>query len=321
MDFSEEPGLTDVNSLISSIEMIYGKNYFIEYNKTLGIFNIHLYFNEIVIKNSYNSQHNIKDLFVVIKFSLNRGSYELSSDLTGYRTFLTKNEAAVSYLHSHLSSCGNFCLGHGPLDKFMEKHGCSLILSNDNIDLFDEMLLMINQYVRWESIEGIPHRYMSSVVLNNKPEYEQVSNEFISNQDWVKKSENLNPSFLEQLFNNSTQIFLKENKYVLKFDTKYLVDNSFSTIEEEFLYLYKGSDGNLYVKNNNSGNRKNKALAGLNSQYNVVLPITLESGKIIDQFSTDENASDNKIVFKKILNKQFLSNVIKIFEQRIKQQI
>ena len=131
---SKKIEVEDFDLFIKSIEMIYGKNYFIEYDSKEFI-KIHLYFDEITIKNSAKKQHQIKDLFIVIGFpyDYDKKNYTLSHGLKGYRTFITQNEADVSYLHSHLSSTGEFCLGSGPLDSFMNKNAYSLNISKSNI--------------------------------------------------------------------------------------------------------------------------------------------------------------------------------------------
>ena len=322
MDLTKKIGLEDFDIFRKSIEMIYGKNYFIDTTNKNYLY-IHLYFDEITIKNSRNKSHIIKDLFVKISFYKNSmDQYELMSGLSGYRTFITQNEANIGYCHSHLSSGGNFCLGSGPLDKFMSKHAYSLLLKKEYIDTFDEMLLMIFQYVRWESLEGTPYKKLENIVkINSISKYQKVSNEFIASRNSVLNNRNISNQFLIRLFNLSKQIELKEGKYILKFDNELLLNLTLVPAERKLLYLYKGSDGNLYEEKETNRRRIADPIEVMGYCSLPKFPIKLESGKTIESLSTDISNIDEEIEFKKIVNKGFLTNIITAIEEKIKQKM
>jgi len=320
MNFTEEEGLKDFELFRKSIEMIYGKNYFIDYEEDDKL-DIHLYFEDITIKNSDNITHNIKDLFVIIRFNSNGGDYELSNTLYGYRTFITQNEANNHYLHSHLSDEGEFCLGSGPLKLFMSDYGYSMTIDRENIDIFDEMLLMIFHYVRWESMEGTPYRYINRLVsqqLNNQ--YVKINTEDISLINKGIDVSCFEDEFIAKLFTSSTDIKLDVNKYRLKFDSEkilqYYNEGCFSRNQSRNLILYKGTDGFLYKNNENSCDSSHDPYEVMGeSDYLPDFPITLESGKIIAELSTEEGGENEEIKFIPFVNKGFLTNVIKYIEE------
>lgn len=322
MDLTKEKKLEDFDVFIKSIEMIYGKNYFIEYNREDSLI-IHLYFDEITIKNSNKRSHVIKDLFVKIIFDFIDDNYVLRNELYGYRTFITQNEANVSYCHSHLSINGKFCLGSGPLRKFMDSYSYSLCLIKKYIDAFDEMLLMIFHYVRWESLEGTPYRYLQNIVnrSSSNSKYQKISNEFIEEDISMEIINTLNKDFIKQLFDCSTPILLKENKYILKFNNELLLNIEENSTTERYLFLYKGNDGNLYRKQSGSRSSNADPIKIMKDCCLPIFPIKLESGKIIEKLSTEQSNTDKNIEFKKTINKKFLSNIIKYIEEVLNTKI
>jgi hypothetical protein len=322
MDLTKEKRLEDFDVFVKSIEMIYGKNYFIEYNRENSLI-IHLYFDEITIKNSNKQSHVIKDLFVKIIFDFIDDNYVLRNELHGYRTFITQNEANASYCHSHLSINGKFCLGSGPLRKFMDSYSYSLCLTKKYIDEFDEMLLMIFHYVRWESLEGTPYRYLHNIVnrSSSNSKYQKISNEFIGENINTEIISTLSKEFIKQLFDYSTPIQLKENKYILKFNNELLLNIEENPTTERYLFLYKGSDGNLYRKQNESRLVNTDPIKIMKDCYLPTFPIKLESGKIIEKLSTEQYSANKDIEFKKTINKKFLSNIIKYIEEVLNTKI
>lgn len=114
-----------------------------------------IHFPEIVIRNSSNNTHTIRDLFFKILYSSN------SLVLEGIRTTMTVSEFQSGYSHSHLSSCsigqwGSWCLGGGGSD-FRMLYEALHHSPNKTKNLWEMFLLSIANYVSWESIEGGPH--------------------------------------------------------------------------------------------------------------------------------------------------------------------
>lgn len=136
---------------------------FLEKKKSCTNYEIMIYFPKIEIKNYRKKSHIILDLYV--KFSLGY-NLTLSSGLQGIRTTFTEEEVKYSYSHSHLpgtcfSDFSRFCLGIGPIAQIQN------VLYNGYSDIDMEIyLLSINQYVRYESIEGTPYRQFEGIGIN-----------------------------------------------------------------------------------------------------------------------------------------------------------
>lgn len=125
---------------------------------------------ETTITNSEGRTHNIKDLFIKIKFNADGG---ISNNFTMGRSTYTLAELMVGYKHSHhraicisednLKSFQTTCLGSGVLANTMS------YMRGVHLNEFDEVRIMgmfadIDAYVGWESLEGVPHIRMSSIV-------------------------------------------------------------------------------------------------------------------------------------------------------------
>lgn len=157
-------------------------------------FDIIIKFPEIVIKNSSDKSHTIRDLYVKFQYKqvaqniiinsaetplsylddhpeimLHDGFYQpfknftIGSQIHGLRETLTEKEYRSNYHHSHLSSSPDmrwtqFCLGSGEIGQTL-----LLLESGFTIDLFQMALYQLEAYVAWESIEGRPYNYIRSI--------------------------------------------------------------------------------------------------------------------------------------------------------------
>ena len=171
-----------------------------------------IFFPELEIKNKYNEHHIIKELYV--KLNLTDENFNIS----GIRTKATVDEINTHYLHSHLPGqlynnnlkFSNFCLGRGPLISDV-----SFILenrSNATEGMWVAFCKDLDDYVRWESIDGGPYIKMSSIAKSittiqffikdsyyvknhNYNEYDWICNDLA---DYIIKNKVLNYS----VFNN-----------------------------------------------------------------------------------------------------------------------
>lgn len=150
---------------------------------------IRIYFPEVIIKNSLNSSHKIKDLFVEIALNNNYNIY--SRDLYGFRTTVSEIENQKNYLHSHLHSgrvinTERFCLGDGTIVDLIE------MLIDKNIfekeEIFELFLEEIKTYVAWESLEGGPYVRMEAL---NSTYYFTKDISDLSYSDYQEKFNNL----------------------------------------------------------------------------------------------------------------------------------
>ena len=121
----------------------------------------------IEIKNSLHQSHLIKDLFVQIYyFESNDGDDIYLGSLYGNRMTVSKAEFSSCYKHSHLSTCANptiftiFCTGS---TTFSQTHIKCQSAGTLNKELFHFFLIQLNEYLKWESLEGGPHIKMSNI--------------------------------------------------------------------------------------------------------------------------------------------------------------
>lgn len=155
----------------------------------------------ISITNGSSKSHNITDLIVRIFYSqntpdtnsvhifsslseeniLNNPSvltkgyichpkqHKISSGMQGQRLSMTTNEYNSGYLHSHLHTksgpnntlmwiSSNFCMGEGEIIQIFQ-----MIEVGYTPELFTMLLIMMGNFVKWESREGSPYIYFSNI--------------------------------------------------------------------------------------------------------------------------------------------------------------
>lgn len=200
-------------------------------------------FPDITITNSRGKSHNIKDLLVFT--TINLETMKFSKDIEGYRGSLTPEEVCSQYNHSHLRAgdCNKitkFCLGSSEMAVLVAEMKSNTI----NSQKFEFYCGSLDQYVRWESLEGIPYIEFSSIhnnsnILNSLSISikEMYYNSFIANKIPFKLVyESLNEKFkvnldLENIMTliPSTDITVK----VIKNGNNYYNITNNSTIERE----------------------------------------------------------------------------------------
>lgn len=138
-----------------------------------------IHFPEITIKNRDGQEHEILNLYVQLFWNMS-ASGELTSFsnyIKGFRTTLTYEEANSNYIHSHLYPMSEFQEGDDE-----EEGGISLepstfclggnsdintILSTLNmefsLDQYMILLLSLDDFVRWESLDGGPHILLGDI--------------------------------------------------------------------------------------------------------------------------------------------------------------
>ena len=127
-----------------------------------------IHFPEIEITNTENARHTIRDLYV--RFYMN-GNVKLTEIiehgctngyLSGLRTTYTHREYRGDYAHSHLPGKAlkfiKFCTGSGPIKQIIIK----LCANYGSVD-YQMFLHTIKNYVKHESIDGVPHRWMRNI--------------------------------------------------------------------------------------------------------------------------------------------------------------
>ena len=128
-----------------------------------------VHFPRITIHNSKGYKHTLRDLFV--RFLIKEDG-KFKSEIQGTRTTLLINEFNVNYTHSHLSNTSSsssyqtFCLGYDSLRLSLEKVA-SFDISTFDYNFFEMFLYEVNEYVRWESLEGGPYNTIQAVSNNS----------------------------------------------------------------------------------------------------------------------------------------------------------
>ena len=147
------------------------KEFFIATGLIIKDFKIFIKYPEITIVNSTGLKHIIKDLFVTIIFTIKEDKI-IFGNIHGFRATLSDIEYSCGYLHSHLPGKHNyfevsdflekrkFCTGRGQI--------IDSLLTELNVDTYTEesltmFFLQLNNYVKWESIEGNPHKYIKDI--------------------------------------------------------------------------------------------------------------------------------------------------------------
>ncbi len=132
--------------------------------ETTTLFHVIIHWPEIEIKNK-NASHIIRDLYV--KFDLNKSTLSMpnNSYLCGIRGTLTEQEFVAGYAQSHLDSHNNtnwasFCLGSGTMPDLLLKMRAA---TKPSETLLFGFLLQLDDYVRWESLEGVPYISFESI--------------------------------------------------------------------------------------------------------------------------------------------------------------
>ena len=156
---------------------------------------INILYPEVIIKNSDEKEHTIKDLIVnlVFRSQCRVNDIEINSnhygyyytyygsmkiiDVSGTRATQSYEEYVIGYFHSHLSVSRDynynsalylpsFCLGDNDVNDIKQ-------ILNENFSLgnFELLLLTIDTMVSWESLEGGPYRYIKNITLGSEKEY------------------------------------------------------------------------------------------------------------------------------------------------------
>lgn len=130
-------------------------------NRRKLFYDIVIHYPEVIITNG-KLQHKLTDLYVnlfITDLLSTSGMYV--ADIAGTRASQTVEEIQRGYRHSHLSIIGgreftDFCLGSGPLHYTLYK----TFNSKEECVYF---LLLLDNYLKWESKSGVPYVFMDSI--------------------------------------------------------------------------------------------------------------------------------------------------------------
>jgi hypothetical protein len=190
-------------------------------------------FPEITITNSENKFHTIKELFYMFTLSFAQTDHDVEdyyrvksyypASPLGVRGEITAIENYCNYFHSHLSGSEikshemiynptEFCTGSNELN-YLE----AILREGFDANIFNLYLLTVGSYVRWESIEGRPYRYIKNIVEGKNTDIPlEWNQDFLSNfKDGIKNAMN-NYHTLEANFN------FMVDRFIIKIDEKFI---------------------------------------------------------------------------------------------------
>jgi len=219
---------------IQGLETVYKDNYDFRidsFDKNLLKFTIK--FPKLTIKNKKKHEHKLYNLFT--SFYLDVTKDTIKPKITGFRTKYSIREFKKEYCHSHLS--GNilvsslehildnpyqqiiqetgFCLGSGPFTTLLYS------LSRDfDIDKFVLFLHYLKGFLSWESLQGGPYKYITSIIKYTKLKNHNV--ESIPNDEDIFKKLDLK----NNLKFNKNKFEYKPNKNVIKQTTDYFKNSN-----------------------------------------------------------------------------------------------
>ena len=168
-----------MENIVEVLEKCYKENWAFEFYDINELPDILIRYPIITITNSKEESHVIRDLFVRIHMYYgdydpeNRDKICISSDIEGFRLTVTKEEFISGYLHSHLYHSGSnyndfytegrikrrtFCLGTNEVPEVI-----SVFNVNQEMGTFELLLLTIDNMMKWESLEGVPHFKMRNI--------------------------------------------------------------------------------------------------------------------------------------------------------------
>lgn len=268
------------------LESIYPDRWEIKrYNKDIDI--CYIYFPEITITNSNNNSHIIYDLFVYFKF--NNQSLKFKEDLFhGFRTTVSENELKTNYVHSHLGSQdGNFCMGEGAI-----KYIVLDLYRQYDVNTFEAFLLNLDNYLRWESIEGNPYRYLEKISSLNKIDIEHVVSQFIDYQEFLQKINNL--------------------KIVVNPSNLTVLEPDFQNLEELLTEYYKNNITKIIKKDIDTGFYYEIGLT--RSSDNLIIPIDKFKDKKLE-FKLIKSEDNNKLL--NVIHPKYTKYVFTELRQKI----
>lgn len=144
------------NSIDEILEIVFPG----EWERTSSFITIR--FPEFVIRNSRGKSHTIKELYTKFVYRVKEGKLVLNAP-SGLRALVSKAEYDSNYCQSHLNcnfgTWSNFCLGSSEFSKLYQE----FLLEPYDAEQFEFLMYLWHDFVRWESLEGTPYRYIDKI--------------------------------------------------------------------------------------------------------------------------------------------------------------
>ena len=270
-----------ISEMITSLNSIYKDRWSFRFLDLHSFPQILIYFPEFTIKNSSGDTHKILDLYVVLKPVLCSNGPNFGNSIYGFRTTLTDKEYSSGYIHSHIISTDvyfehfslndyaykSFCLGSSEVIDIMQ------ILNNSSSfdkNMFELLLLTLDTYVKWESLEGGPYIRMSTIDFDRSgsshifvPTQHKEDAIYLiersinvrKNWEYVHNNGTIKVVYSDDFVNSLKKLFM-DNNYTHLFCTKkgdryyYLSDSGYNIPRVLSKYiLFRGTEKYLKIKN------------------------------------------------------------------------
>lgn len=219
-----------IDSMISMLNNVYGENWdfhlipVFDDNFKYYILNVKILFPEFTIINQDDKTHQIRNLITCFEIGINTDTTDFTiypKWLEGTRATISQAENFSGYMHSHLHATSNinyrqclnasdFCTGGNTTE--INTIRDDLFLEGYVEEKFEMYLYMIQTFVEYESIEGIPYIRFSTVVnpieeLFIPLEYRQsyINEKYSEFKDYLKFSD------LNYTYNNGKYQVLNDN--------------------------------------------------------------------------------------------------------------
>ena len=242
-----------------------------------------------IITNTTGIEHELKDIYLKFIFEINSKRLIVSSIA---RTTVTLDEYNSEYVFSHSNAkdpgkwSSGLCFGNNtPLDIINRK-----IRNGDYLQVY-EFFTLSEEYLKWESIEGIPYKYISKIG-NNERGTDNIAYIGYLSTNMLVEYERALYSILPDLKYDLNIIGNGNLSATFTLDSLDKIDEVLTTVNEDYNYLrcngesIKDRDGN-----NNLSNIESRIVFNGNT-----VPV-----KILNQ--TESNISDKKLVHISIRNK------------------
>lgn len=197
--------LSDIKALEDVIKHHFTSDNYEITNVGNNYLDIVLKYNNITLTNSVGGSHFIKSIFIKLRF--NKIIKRFDNSMQGIRGDLSVKELNSGYSHSHLRTSQNswspFCLGSS------EIAGILTDLNDDDFNdaKFDLLLYNLEEYIKWESIEGGPYFRIANLNYGESTRETSFSSETLNEiyEDFLAE---------ELLFNTTFDVSLKKIKVI-----------------------------------------------------------------------------------------------------------
>jgi len=130
------------------------------------VYSIYIHFPVLNITNTWGDKHEMQDLYVKFTINLDSSFDRCYIEMQGRRLTASLKEYESSYAHSHLSRSAihgfeTFCLGSSDFARLIMD--VKLEMSETCWNL---MFMSLENYLKWESIEGGPYKFMRDITYS-----------------------------------------------------------------------------------------------------------------------------------------------------------